>query len=53
MRISVQIAGLRIHCCDDADLMKGTAIRKKNATAFTAEEKESKRTVAILKKETV
>ena len=48
----------RRHCCDDADLTKGTAVRKKKATALSAEEKASKdvvdmiqRAVGILEKE--
>ena len=30
----------RSHCCNEADLKKATAIREKQATAFSAEEKE-------------
>ena len=30
----------RSHCCDKADLKKATAIREKQATAFSAEEKD-------------
>ena len=38
------------HCCDDADLTKGTAVRKKKATQFSAEEKESKDVVDMIRR---